>query len=75
MRLSMDDEDLGYDPFNAIRAKVYLNGDLLIGCLTADEELGEVTEFVFNGPNFSISSNDKPITETRRGAVKIVLEP
>lgn len=70
MRLSMDENDQGYDPYRAIRATVYLDGVELKDCLTADEEAGECV--CFDANSFSIA--DKPPTIVRRGKVKIVID-
>ncbi len=75
MRLSMDESDPGYNPYIAIRAKTYLNGIEFNDCITADEELGEVIAFARDGAGLMIGPDDKPVTEIRRGTVKILVAP
>lgn len=74
MRISVNESDAGFQTLCAwggptAAIKVTLNGDEVFGCLTADEELGEVQVAVFdeNGPN----DGDEVRREWRRGKVKI----
>lgn len=69
MRLSVDQDDPGFSP-DAIRATVYLNGEKLNLCITADEERGECLCY---DEDARPSGNFAP-TILRKGEVKIVLD-
>jgi hypothetical protein len=69
MRLSMDERDRAYNPYEAVRATVRLDGVELKDCITADEETGECVCFVTSYPGPS----DRPPTVVRSGKVEIEL--
>ena len=70
MRISMDEKDSAYDPYKATNAKVYLDGEELKDCLTADEEAGECICFDLDAV---MPSSEKIPTIVRRGKVEIIL--
>jgi hypothetical protein len=76
MRVSVDENDPGYGAL-ALRAKVFLDGAQIDHCVTADDATGECVVYVLGddgapkmtGPQCGA----KPLTEVRRGEVKIVV--
>jgi len=71
MRISANEQDLGYCA-EAFTAKVYLDGIELIGrCITADEEKGEA--LCYKQPPIE-GKKETFETEILKGAVKVVIE-
>lgn len=69
MRLSVYPDDPGYHPLAAY-CTVYLGGEIVTACVTADEELGECICFDLDADTEGLS--EVP-TIVRRGKVQIVL--
>lgn len=76
MRVSVDENDPGYAGFG-FRAKVFLDGIELDYCVTADDTTGECVVYVLGDDGAPQMSGPqcgaKPLTEVRRGEVKIVV--
>jgi len=74
MRLSVRKTDPGYHPM-AWGAVVYLNGQKIRGCFTADEEKGEI--FLLkkdsNGAYVKNAAGDDIEVERKTGEVRIVV--
>jgi hypothetical protein len=78
MRFSVDQNASGWRPGAESRnAKVFLDGSELNHCVSADDELGECVCLVLDEegvPKFSgPQCGAPPLTEVRRGKVKIVV--
>ncbi|GJE00553.1 hypothetical protein [Methylobacterium isbiliense] len=76
MRISVDERDSGYrtlvewgGPTAGIL--VTLNGEEVFGCITADEELGEVLVQVFDENDCPVVNGDEFRREWRRGVVEV----
>jgi hypothetical protein len=71
MRLSVDKSDPGYS-INAYNHEAYLDGVKVNHCVTADEELGEVTLHIYVDGHPKLNLNrDKVLTEIKKGKVEI----
>lgn len=71
MRLSAAENDKGYHP-QAYLCTVYLDGQKLSNCITADEEKGEcVCHIVGESGNCVLDENGELAIEIRQGIVKI----
>lgn len=74
MRLSLRKNDPGYHP-EAFGAEVYLDGQIVNGCFTADEEKGEVFVLKRNtlGEYTINATGDDIVKERKTGKVRIVV--
>jgi hypothetical protein len=76
MRISVDENDPGHGAAS-LTAKVFLDGAQIDYCVTADDATGECVVYVLGvdgAPKMSgPQCGAKPLTEVRRGEVKIVL--
>jgi hypothetical protein len=72
MRVSVHKDDCGYRT-DACDFNVFLDGELLKSCFTADEELGEAHCYRLDatGNLMRNESGDAIQTEVRRGAVRL----
>lgn len=82
MRMSVDTEDAGYANWAAARARdevalVYLNGERVDCCITADEEQGYIKRCALdaNGKPFLDRANECFVEEELKGIVKITVMP
>lgn len=73
MRLSVMPGDVGFSPM-ALRAHVYLDGQRLPYCFTADEERGEAFVFAVHGDGALAHDGPTLLTERLTGEVRIVIE-
>jgi hypothetical protein len=76
MRISVDESDTGFLPFDQRRsAQVFLNGSAIRECVTADEEAGEAIclKTDANGRLVIDHVADKVARETRRGTVRVFI--
>lgn len=52
MRITVDKDDPAFNPdFDYTKAMVFLNGEYLEHCVTADDELGMVLCYAYDGPS------------------------
>lgn len=76
MRVSVEENDPGYGAL-APRAKVFLDGVQIDHCVTADDTTGECVVYVLGADGAPQMTGPqcgaKPMTEVRRGDVKIVV--
>ena len=72
MRVSADKNDPGYNP-SAFGTEVYLNGEKLRNCVTADDKKGIVIVYAEDKDGQLISDGDDIKTEELRGEVKLAL--
>ncbi|MCW5695781.1 MAG: hypothetical protein KIS96_03490 [Bauldia sp.] len=74
MRISVDKNDPGYRSYaSAPGVTVFLDGAEVRGCITADEEVGEVVCFRFDSAGRPVLRGEEIATEVRRGSVRIDL--
>lgn len=73
MRISMDVNDVAYNPSIAPYAKIFFNGVEMQGILTADEEEGFILTYLFDEEGQITQEDGKPVTATVEGEVKIIV--
>ena len=73
MRISMDKADRGYNTLIGPRAKIFLDGEEVKNCVTADEELGLVICYLVE-ENKLITRGGRFVMIERHGAVRIVID-
>ena len=72
MRVNVIQGDPGYRD-DAVLFKPYLNGVLVKGCFTADEEAGEMWCYRLNPDgSFNTDRRGKPVVQRRRGEVRLI---
>lgn len=74
MRISILPDDPGY-LLNHYNLKIWFNGELIKGCITADEEKGEVLAFVYDEKGHVVVEDEHAKTAIRHGQVTIVTPP
>lgn len=74
MRISADEDDVGYHGI-AHFAEVYLDGEKLDLCVTADEERGEAICLIRTPGGTILHDGEHTIREARRGIVTILIPP
>jgi len=76
MRITVLDDDPGrkINP-DRERYRVFLDGEVVKACFTADDERGEVTEAVLDNNGLMVAENGEVKRRTRYGAVRIVSCP
>jgi hypothetical protein len=70
MRASVRKDDSSYNPQHT-KLEVYLDGEPVRGCITADEEKGEIVVYAKDGKGHYVMESEKLKTETRTGKVEI----
>lgn len=73
MRLSMEENDAGYNLALAMRTEIYFDGIKQLNALTADEELGYIKRYRINSRGEVYILKDSIETEEVYGKVEIVL--
>lgn len=73
MRLSVDQNDPGYQPDKILMARVMFNGQPITDCVTADEEEGMVLRYARNadGKFIMVVGTDEALLERLFGRVSI----
>jgi hypothetical protein len=72
MRISADENDIGFHDI-AHFAEVYIDGEKLELCVTADEERGEAICLIRTPGGAILHDGEQMIREARRGTVTIII--